>query len=195
MEHEPKKLTWEDVPGWFDFQDVYDGIIAEAAHGAHFVEVGVAFGKSAIYMATQIARSGKTIRFDAIDRWNSDYLEHPKRDAYRKLALEHGDMYRAFLWFAKQCNVDHMISAYVADQVHGAKMYANGSLDLVFLDTCHTEDGTRAAIKAWLPKIKPGGVFAGHDYVKGWPGVVRAVNDLLVTAVEMGNCFFYRLPG
>jgi hypothetical protein len=28
-----------------------------------------------------------------------------------------------------------------------------------------------------LPKIKPGGVIAGHDYHPEWPGVVKAVNE------------------
>ena len=36
---------------------------------------------------------------------------------------------------------------------------------------------TKADISAWLPKIKVGGVIAGHDYIGEWPGVKQAVNE------------------
>ena len=39
----------------------------------------------------------------------------------------------------------------------------------------------KADIQAWLPKIKSGGVLAGHDY--GWNDVTRAVHEVLNTSV------------
>ena len=32
-------------------------------------------------------------------------------------------------------------------------------------------------LKAWLPKVKTGGIIAGHDYHDGGPGVIKAVNE------------------
>ena len=56
------------------------------------------------------------------------------------------------------------------------------SLDFVYLDADHTYDAVRGDIENFYPKIKKGGVLAGHDYFnytfKGIPfGVVRAVNE------------------
>src|SRR3990167_7642264 len=45
-----------------------------------------------------------------------------------------------------------------------AKDFEDGSLDAVYLDAEHDEAGFRADMKAWLPKIKRGGIMSGHDY-------------------------------
>jgi hypothetical protein len=30
----------------------------------------------------------------------------------------------------------------------------------------------------WLPRVRPGGIIGGHDYIFGvWPDVVKAVNS------------------
>lgn len=56
----------------------------------------------------------------------------------------------------------------------------DGSLDIVFIDDDHTYEGCCEAIRAWRPKVRPGGWFAGHDYCKErFPGVVKAVNELV----------------
>ena len=59
-----------------------------------------------------------------------------------------------------------------------AALYADASLDFVFIDAGHTYENASADIRAWLPKVKPGGHIAGHDYGSA-PGVNRAVNELV----------------
>lgn len=51
------------------------------------------------------------------------------------------------------------------------------SLDFVFIDADHTEEGVTADIKAWTPKLKPAGWLTGHD--THFPSV-RAVIDRLL---------------
>lgn len=63
-----KYATWQDVPGWFDFIDIYSQAVDEAPKwGAYFVEVGTLLGKSTTAMAGLIRDSGKHIRLDSID--------------------------------------------------------------------------------------------------------------------------------
>jgi hypothetical protein len=38
------------------------------------------------------------------------------------------------------------------------------SLDFVYLDANHALEAIRADIAAWYPKVKPGGLFCGHDF-------------------------------
>jgi predicted O-methyltransferase YrrM len=185
--------TWQDVPGWFDFQDIYSEAVASASPAAHFVELGVAFGKSTIYMATEIARSGKAITFDAVDSWDTKHLAKRPHDL-QEVERRHGGMRQAFEWFASECGVEKFINQVPQDMVEAAKNYRPQSLDFIFLDACHIEESTKGAINAWLPKVVPGGVFAGHDFTPAWPGVVAAVNALLPAAVKRGNCFFWRVP-
>lgn len=55
------------------------------------------------------------------------------------------------------------------------------SLDFVFIDADHSYEGCRADIKAWLPKLKPGGLLSGHDYENpafSKFGVERAVHEI-----------------
>lgn len=53
----------------------------------------------------------------------------------------------------------------------------NGSLDLVYLDACHSYQCVTDDLTAWLPKLKKGGIMAGHDYQNQDYGVFQAVQD------------------
>lgn len=57
--------------------------------------------------------------------------------------------------------------------------FADHSLDFVYIDADHHEKYVREDIRLWLPKIRPGGLLAGHDYSPEERGVRRAVDDLV----------------
>lgn len=69
-----------------------------------------------------------------------------------------------------------------AESVDAAGMIGDASLDFAFIDADHSYEGCAADIRAWLPKIKPGGWIGGHDYEprftkeRGY-GVCQAVDD------------------
>jgi hypothetical protein len=58
-----------------------------------------------------------------------------------------------------------------------AQNVPNGSLDLVYIDACHSYECVMNDLKAWLPKVKKGGIVAGHDYLNPDYGVYQAVNE------------------
>jgi len=53
------------------------------------------------------------------------------------------------------------------DSSAAAARVPDGSLDFVYLDARHDFVGVVADIHAWWPKVKVGGLFAGHDFVDG----------------------------
>ncbi|NEI52711.1 hypothetical protein GR217_34395 [Rhizobium leguminosarum] len=53
----------------------------------------------------------------------------------------------------------------------------DGSLCGLFIDADHSEAGCRRDIELWRPKLKPGGMLAGHDI--DWPTVKAAVSDMV----------------
>lgn len=53
------------------------------------------------------------------------------------------------------------------DSSVAAASVPDGELDFVYLDARHDFAGVVADIHAWWPKVKAGGVFAGHDFVDG----------------------------
>lgn len=58
--------------------------------------------------------------------------------------------------------------------------------DWIYIDTDHSYETTRDELRLYAPKIKKGGIIAGHDYVKGnWIstyryGVIEAVHEFCV---------------
>jgi predicted O-methyltransferase YrrM len=50
--------------------------------------------------------------------------------------------------------------------LEAAKAVPDGSLDYVYLDSNHDFQHISEDLCAWLPKVRTGGIAAGHDYVK-----------------------------
>lgn len=48
-----------------------------------------------------------------------------------------------------------------------AAVIPDASLDFVYLDARHDYASVKEDIAFWYPKVKPGGVLAGHDYIDG----------------------------
>ena len=63
--------------------------------------------------------------------------------------------------------------------VKAAKKFPDQSVDFVYIDANHTYRSVKSDIRAWLPKIKSGGIICGHDYYEHPEyGVVRAVDEM-----------------
>jgi hypothetical protein len=63
-------------------------------------------------------------------------------------------------------NLGHLHRATVVRKfsLDAAAEIPDGSLDFVYLDGNHALPAIRADIAAWWPKVKIGGLFAGHDF-------------------------------
>src|SRR6056300_621906 len=62
--------------------------------------------------------------------------------------------------------------------------------DLIFIDGDHSYQGCKNDILAYQSKVKPNGIFSGHDY--DFVGVNQAVNEL-VDLIDIGpNNVWYR---
>ena len=68
--------------------------------------------------------------------------------------------------------------------LRAAEMFLDRYFDLVFIDSDHRYEPTLADIKAWLPKVKRGGILSGHDYAEKvtkathHKGVTQAVDEV-----------------
>lgn len=51
------------------------------------------------------------------------------------------------------------------------------SLDLLYIDCCHTYECVKRDIEAWISKVKTGGIVAFHDYENTAYGVKQAVKE------------------
>lgn len=48
--------------------------------------------------------------------------------------------------------------------LEAARLFRDGSLDIVYVDGDHTFAAVAADLYAWYPKVKSGGILSGHDY-------------------------------
>ena len=66
------------------------------------------------------------------------------------------------------------------DSSEAASLFAKASFDFVYLDTRHKYEFIKKDIDCWYEKVKPGGVFSGHDYCRYKEyGVIEAVQELV----------------
>lgn len=131
---------------WFSYPKLYSEAVSNCSYQkrSHFVEVGSWKGKSACFMAVEIINSHKSIKFDCVDCW----LEE-----------------KAYSEFIKNTRpVSGSINVVKQYSKEASKYYLNNSLDFVFIDAHHTYKAVTEDIKYWYPKVRPGGILAGHDF-------------------------------
>lgn len=165
---------YENIHGWFDFQDFYSTMVNGAVSPSHFVEVGSWKGKSTSYLAVEIINSGKDIKFDCVDTWEGS-VEHQEGERSEDSSVIGGNLYNVFI--ENMSPVDGYYNPVRMTSLEAAKLYEDESLDFVFIDASHEYEDVKNDIIAWLPKVKSGGVLAGHDYP--WESVAKAVHEVL----------------
>lgn len=180
---------YSEIPGWFNEEWLYDRMIGGAPERATFVEVGCWLGKSTAYCARRIRESARSIQFYAVDTWEGSPSEPAMIDAVRNAG---GSVFPLFRRYMEEAGVIDAIHPLKMPSSEAAALFADGSLDFVFIDADHSVESVQADIACWRPKIKPGGTMAGHDWCT-YGSVQHAVRTMLGDdfAVE-GNCWLYR---
>jgi len=170
---------------WFSYPNLYKQVVEEFPNGSKFIEVGSWKGRSASYMAVEIANSGKDIEFYCVDPWD-------KTDDRLHLFPT---LYQTFIDNMKPVEQYYFPLKITSEEA--SKKFKDKSLDFVFLDGSHEYEDVKSDILSWLPKVKSGGILAGHDFYTdgvGFPGVSRAVYEELGDLQASENCFIYRVP-
>lgn len=166
MEH-----FYQNIEGWCNFYDLYADMVQNHGDGAHFVEVGSWKGHSAAFMAVEIANSGKNIRLDMVDIMTEDSPNIYRKDRVAHFLERHEEI-RRNLSPVPWVNIIPKASE------EASQMYSDHMLDFVYIDADHHYENIKKDIQCWLPKIKKGGILAGHDFYN-YEDVKRAVSELL----------------
>lgn len=190
-------FSWEDVPGWFDWNDLYDEVALTTPPYSSVVEVGVAFGKSLLYLAQKLKETGKPgIKLYAVDPW-LPYNEHhfiydpaTATNDYERYASDyarkHGGVYPAFLHALQASGLSDIVSVVRADSVTASRLFGGKAPHFVFIDAEHTAASVAEDLNAWWSAGWQGNGtgpewMAGHDYNRGseddFPGVWKTVDE------------------
>ena len=132
------------------------------------MEVGSWLGKSAHYLARELQLRGKTNPLYCVDTCQGP-----------DLIADVDDVFGQFLQNMR--SLHGRVIPLRMDSVAAADQFADNSLMAVFIDADHSYDAVQRDLAAWYPKVCPGGLFFGHDYVPthavSRAGVVRAVDE------------------
>lgn len=72
------------------------------------------------------------------------------------------------------------VSILKTSSLEASKFFRDSYLDFAYIDACHSYEAVKQDLTAWYPKVKNGGVLAGHDYdSKIYPGLARAVDEFI----------------
>jgi cephalosporin hydroxylase len=156
------------IPGFCNFRDFYREVIEWVPDGGKFVEVGVYYGSSLSYAIVEAINAGKKIDFVAVDSFT---FSTPEGWA----------MVDKF--YHCMSPLEGYFRVLQSNSAEAAWHFAAKSVDFVFIDADHTYDAVKMDLTAWIPKIKPGGIIAGHDYNYPHDGCVKAVNEMFGEAV------------
>lgn len=146
----------------FDFQDFYDWAAIQLPNDCKVVEVGVANGDSALYMAKKLKELGKNFTLYMVDDFS-----YGKMDQLNTLWRNVADS-----------GLHKHIEIIPKDSREAAKMFNGNSLHMVFLDSSHQYKETKESLKAWYYPLTHEAIFGGHDYDL-YKGVKKAVDEVV----------------
>ena len=178
---------YNHIQGWFDYEDLYTIIVDKLPDtGFRFAELGVWKGRSLSYFTVESINKNKKGTIYAIDHWLGS-IEHlcPDSNTILESNLEDSPegLYEKFL---NNINpIKELITIIRKPSLDAARIIEDKSLDAIFIDASHEYKDVLLDLKAWVPKIKEGGIIAGHDW--DWPGVQRAVKEFAAQNNRVAN--------
>lgn len=133
------------------------------------VEVGVHRGE----FSRALLDTWRGMHLFLIDPWEKmpEYENDPTNGGDR-----HADMDACISALSQHRDRWIVLRRMSADAAH---VFLDNYLDFVYIDANHNEQFVRQDLELWYPKVKTGGIFAGHDYCSTvtWPGVRKAVDE------------------
>jgi predicted O-methyltransferase YrrM len=167
MEH-----FFENIQGWSTFED-QGQLINVALNNLNttgdlkIVEIGVYKGRGTAIWNVELINKGLNYTYDAIDNFEGSE-EHKIWNAIPQYdeALSNLEP------------IKHKINLIKSDSIKASQTYPDKYFDIIYIDASHDYDSVKKDILSWRPKLKPGGVICGDDYISGWPGVIQAVNEV-----------------
>jgi hypothetical protein len=155
--------------------------------------VGVWKGHGVSFLATGIQKHINNFYRYGIEIYAVDIFQDdpPYDSSHRK--CKH--LYQVYTHNLKRLKTDRYIKT-IRDTSHNAsKQFENGYFDFVFIDADHSYGHIHEDIIDWLPKVRGGGILAGHDYRGSATGVTKAVGELLKDrySVQQPACWEVRI--
>ena len=90
-------MSYQNVPGYFNFEILYSDIIRCAPPSSMLVEVGVWYGKSITFLAEQARIANKNLQLFAVDTWRGSTDQ--QGEDHDALEASYGGVWRVAFFF------------------------------------------------------------------------------------------------
>jgi hypothetical protein len=164
----------------------YLELLDATPEGGTFVELGCYKGKSTSFIGVEIHKQKRDINFFAIDSFQgaTNSTDANEIKAYEGISeIEEAYTYNVSL-------IGNKIKTIVSLTDEASQYFEDKSVDCLFIDAGHSREAVMKDIDCWLPKMKPNGIMAGHDYT-AWEGVNQAVTEVFGEPDKVENdCWF-----
>lgn len=167
-------MTWRpELKGWSDdILPFYARMATDLRNGAEVVEVGVAWFRSALFLAEQLLELGKRATIWCVDSWAENY---GTSEGWRQGSGWFREAMASLVANGRDAEVD-MLRVLRLDSESASELFLPLSVDMVFIDGDHSYEAVADDIAAWGPLVTQSGSLCGHDYTN-YPGVKRAVDE------------------
>jgi len=145
------------IGGWMN-QACLEWLAEQAGGRERIVELGTFRGRSAVAML-----DNSDAHLWCVDTWNYKICTEKTLRTFEHNIIGQED----------RVTIMQMTTHEAARELAGKQF------DMVFVDAAHAYHMVKQDILDWLPLVKPGGLFCGHDYTPDEPGVVKAVDELV----------------
>ena len=154
----------EDEEVWPDVKSIIHCI---NLHGDNLVgaEIGVHVGESFLTLLQTCPNISKLYGVDPYVPY-IDYLKEEGQSFDPMVVDEKEIEYIKLVSYHRQKYSGHedKIVFYEMDSIEASKKVEDKSLDFIFIDSYCSFEQAKDDIKVWYPKVKDGGIFAGHDW-------------------------------
>ncbi|MBU6346911.1 MAG: class I SAM-dependent methyltransferase [Cyanobacteria bacterium REEB494] len=154
---------------WFNSPSVYKMLVKNCRDDGRIVELGAWKGRSSSFLVVEAYNKSPKIEIHIVDTWGDNPYDGSQDQASK--------VYEKFV--ENMAPLNGLFQLHRMNTADAANLFENKSLDGVFIDADHSYEAVKKDIQNWLPKIRKGGILAGHDYNHSWPGVIKAVDELL----------------
>ena len=186
MEH-----FYQDITGFMSHKNtvMLDMVLNQFPKSGTWVELGSWTGRSAAYCVVELLNRQKLGEFYCVDSWKGETTI-----AYDQATVQ--DLQNIFRKNVHPV-IDHirMLNMMSWD---AAPQFEDKSVDFCYVDAGHSYEAVTNDLTAWWPKMRPGAMFAGDDYTKGYQGVQQAVWDFFgplgIKVRRSGRCWLVAKP-
>lgn len=172
------------VPGLVDeetHREVFLEIANKFTDKMTFVETGVFLGSDIVTFGLKCKQRKIYPLIIAVDNFLSENIS----EASKTYVGVHSDFRKAFEKNLQVNGLWEMVQIIESDSIKAAEQFDDGTIDFLFLDSCHEYTYIKEELLKWLPKMKRDSVIGGHDFPAD--GVKRAVSEVLGDVNQTSN--------